>query len=215
MKNPKLGSNRTQSFIELLSNLGPVKLGLEGKKLFYQVPGSNSIVYLTDNNGNITGLTDDAVSTSKIQDDAITDAKIYNKNIVTIKKTIGGVGVADCDFNFATAENQNEQAIDLGAIIPAKARIIDIFSHTNAVFTGAITLVADVGNTSGGAQFISSATIYATDAILAAAAGSAPLVAPNVAASNVFVNATPGANWSLVTAGKATVYITYIDLTNV
>jgi hypothetical protein len=36
------------------------------------------------------------------------------KSVQTVKKTIGGVGVAGCDFNFATAANQNEQAIDLG-----------------------------------------------------------------------------------------------------
>jgi len=137
------------------------------------------------------------------------------KSVQTIKKTIGGVGVAACDFNFATAENQNEQVIDLGAIIPARSRVIDVYLITEDVFTGAVSLVADVGNASGGAQFIASATIYADDAVLAQAVGGAFTVAPAVAASNVFVNATPGANWSAVTAGKVSVYVTFINVANI
>lgn len=133
--------------------------------------------------------------------------------IKTISKTIGGVGVADCDFNFATAANTTEQPIDLGAIIPAKARVIDMFLFTDAVFTGATTLVADVGNATGGAQYIASATIYAADAILPIAAAAAHKIVPNKAATHVWVNAIPGSNWSNVTVGKLTVYITYIDVT--
>jgi len=131
----------------------------------------------------------------------------------TIKKTIGGIGVV-ADFNFVTAANTSEQVIDLGAIIPARARIIDVCLITDATFTGATTLVADVGNASGGAQFIASATIYAANAVLPVAAAGACPVAPNVAATHVYVNATPGANWSNVTAGKVSVYITYIDVTS-
>lgn len=137
------------------------------------------------------------------------------KSVQTIKKTIGGVGVAGCDFNFATAEDQAEQVIDLGAIVPARARVIDVYLITDDVFTGATTLVAEVGNASSGAQFIGSATIYADDAVLAQAVGGAFTVAPAVAASNVFVSATPGANWSAVTAGKVSVYVTFINVTNI
>ena len=73
----------------------------------------------------------------------------------TIKKTIGGVGITGCDFNFATAANMTEQVIDLGEIIPAKANIVDIFTFTDAVFTGATTLVAETGTTSSGDELIS------------------------------------------------------------
>jgi len=55
-------------------------------------------------------------------------------NLKTVKKTIGGVGVAGCDFNFATAANANEQVIDLGAIIPAFARVLDVKTRTKAAF---------------------------------------------------------------------------------
>ena len=134
--------------------------------------------------------------------------------IVTRRIVVGGVVVAGCDFNFVTAANQNEQPIDLGAIIPAKAIPLHVYLFTNNVFTGAITLVADVGLTTGAANFIASATIYAANAVLAPAAASLPLVAPLATAQHVWVNATPGANWSLVTAGKVTVYVTFIDINN-
>jgi hypothetical protein len=133
----------------------------------------------------------------------------------TVKKTVGGVGVAGCDFNFVTAANTTEQPIDLGAIVPAKARVLDIMTFTNSVFTGATTLVATVGNVTGGNQFITSTTIYAASAITAMAVASWPMVVPNAAATHVWINGTPGANWSNVTAGKVTVYVTYIDVTNV
>lgn len=131
----------------------------------------------------------------------------------TVKKTIGGIGIT-ADFNFTTAANTTEQVIDLGAIVPARARVVDIYLVTDATFTGASTLVADVGNSSGGAEFIASATIYAANAVLPIAAGASFAVNPNVAATHVYVNATPGANWSNVTAGKVSVYVTYIDVTN-
>ena len=142
-----------------------------------------------------------------------TAAGIYSTK--TVKKTIGGVGVTGCDFNFATAENTTEQPIDLGAIVPALGRVVDIFLHTESEFTGAVTLVADVGPTTGDGSYISSATIFAADAILAVANDSALLAAPDAAATHVWVNATPGANWNLVTAGKVAVYVTYIDVTSI
>jgi hypothetical protein len=134
--------------------------------------------------------------------------------VKTIKKTIGGIGIT-ADFNFVTAANTNEQVINLGAIIPAKARIADIFTFTDAVFTGATTLVAETGITSSGAELIGSATIYATNAITYTPNAGAFVLAPSASASSIYVSATPGANWSGVTAGKVSVYVTYIDVTNI
>lgn len=132
-------------------------------------------------------------------------------NVKTIKKTIGGIGVSGCDFNFVSAANMNEQVIDFGAIIPANARVLDVRSITNSQFTGAVTLVAEAGNTSSGNQFISSATIYAANAITSMANAGVFSVAPNAAEQHVYVAATPGANWSNITAGKVTYFITYIE----
>ncbi len=137
------------------------------------------------------------------------------KSVQTIKKTIGGVGVAGCDFNFATAANTDEQVIDLGAIVPAKARIVDVFTFTDAQFTGATTLVADTGTSSGGGELITSATIYAANAITASPNAGAFIATPSASALHIYVNATPGANWSGVTAGKVSVYVTFINVTNI
>jgi len=142
------------------------------------------------------------------------DALDTYKSVQTIKKTIGGIGIT-ADFNFVTAENTVEQIIDLGAILPAKSRLVDIFLYTDAVFTGATTLVADVGTSSGGNELIGSATIYATDAIIAAANAGAFIATPSASAQHIYVNATPGANWSGVTAGKVSVYVTYINVANI
>ena len=135
------------------------------------------------------------------------------RRVQTIKLTIGGVGVANCDYNFLGPEDQVEQVITLG-VIPAYARIIDVITVTDAVFTGAVTLVAETGTTSSGNDIITSASIYATGAITAAAVGGSPYNTPSGTSSSVYVAATPGANWNLVTAGKVSVYITYINTLN-
>lgn len=135
-------------------------------------------------------------------------------NVKTVKKTIGGVGVADCDFNFATAANTNEQVIDLGAIVPAKARVLDVKTVTEVAFAGTnlSALVMETGNSSSGAQFIASATIMAANAITAANLTTMN-VAPAAAASKVYCSATPtGANWAAVLAGKVSIYISYIEI---
>jgi len=141
--------------------------------------------------------------------------ELYNTPYKTIKKIVGGVGVTSCDFNFATAADQVEQGIDLGAVVPAFARIVDVLAVTNTTFTGAVSLGIEVGTTTGGNELVSTADLITAGAINQIATGSSPKAAITGTASHVFVNGTPGANWSLVTAGKLTIYISYIDITNV
>lgn len=140
---------------------------------------------------------------------------IANAPYKTVKLTIGGVGVEDVDFNFVTAENQVEQVIDLGAIIPELARIVDVFAITNDEFTGAVSLGIEVGTTTGTNNLIASADLSGIGALTQIATGSLPKVDISSSVSKIFVSGTPGANWSLVTAGKLTIYISYIDVTNV
>lgn len=135
-------------------------------------------------------------------------------NVKTVKITIGAVGVAGCDKNFTAAANTNEQVIDLGAIVPALARVLDVKTRTEVAFAGTSlsALVMETGNSSSGAQFIASATIMAANAITAANLTTMN-VAPAAAASKVYCAATPtGANWSAITAGKVAVYVTYIEV---
>jgi hypothetical protein len=134
-------------------------------------------------------------------------------NIKTKKVTIGGVGVPGCDFNFATAANTTAQHIDLGAIVPPLARVLDVKTHTEVAFAGTSlsALVMTTGNVSAGAQFIASASIMAKDAITAANLSSMN-VAPNKDATKVYCGGTPtGANWAAITAGRVAIYITYIE----
>jgi molybdopterin converting factor small subunit len=137
------------------------------------------------------------------------------KSVRTIKKTIGGVGVVGCDFNFATAGDVDQQVIDLGALIPSLGWVMNVFTRTDAVFTGATTLVAEIGTTSSGNQLMLETSMYATDAIVMSDTTAISLTAPVVAATNVYFAATPGANWSNVTAGKVSVYITLVDVRNI
>ena len=133
-------------------------------------------------------------------------------NLKTIKKTIGAPGVTGCDFNFASAANTTEQVIDLGSVIPALARILDVKTHTEVAFApDPTTLVMETGITSSGNELIASATIKSADAITAMANAAALNVAPIATARKIYCAATPGANWSTITAGKLSVYATYIE----
>lgn len=215
----------------LMSNagVGSVNNYIHNNRLTYVNTGSSSIVEIQDlcnnnilqNNiiGNgyggivpvstVTGT--QLINNYSIFYKAMLNGRDFSINgLATVKKIIGGVGVADCDFNFVTAANTTEQVITLGAIVPAGARIVSVSTYTTAVFTGATTLVAEIGTASSGADFIASASIYAANAITATAAGGVFIAAPFSTATTVYVSATPGANWSSVTAGKVTVYVTYI-----
>jgi hypothetical protein len=72
---------------------------------------------------------------------SLVGAKAFT-NVKTLKLLLGAVGVAGCDFNFATGDNITEQPIDLGAIVPALARVLDIKTHTEVAFAHAATAIA-------------------------------------------------------------------------
>jgi len=132
----------------------------------------------------------------------------------TVKVTIGAVGVSGCDHNFTTAANYTEQVIDFGHVLPARAKVVDITSVTDAAFTACTTLVAEVGASSSGAEYVTSASIKALGAITTMSHALSLAVAPVDAVAHVFVAATPdsGTTWAALTAGKVSYYITYIDL---
>ena len=89
------------------------------------------------------------------------------KTVKTVKKTIGNRTVTGVDFNFVTGVNKTEQIIDLGTIIPAYARILDVIVVTNAAFTNLGALSTDVGTTSGGGELIAAADNTALNAFIA------------------------------------------------
>jgi len=144
------------------------------------------------------------------------DANFAALSIKSIKKTIGAVGVAGCDFNFVTAANTTQQVIDLGAIVPAKSRVRDVVFVTDVAWAGtSITaFTVEAGNSSSGAQFFADTDLIAANAIgqTAVGAGYTP-VAIVIGASHVYIGAAPtGGNWAALLAGKASVYVTYEDV---
>ena len=142
------------------------------------------------------------------------DALDAKKTVRTIKKTIGNVGVT-ADFNFTSANNTTEQCIDLGAILPAKCRLVDIFLFTDAAFTNLGNLTTDVGLTTGTDGLIVAANNTALNAIMAAANAGAFIATPSASAQHVWVNVAPTNNWnSADPVGKMSVYVTFIDVTN-
>lgn len=170
-----------------------------------------------DNGGGVTRQMWDRMATDVDANFAEHTADLAQKVVKTVKFTIGHPASTTADFVFADDANTTEQVVDLGAIIPAKARVIDIFSFTDSAWTfsgGATTLVAETGSSSSGNQYIASATIYAANAITSIAAGAQYIAAPSASAGHVYVAATPGANWSTITAGQTSYYISYIDVTD-
>jgi len=132
--------------------------------------------------------------------------------LVTKRFTIGSVGDTGTDMVFTTAANTTEQVVNTGAVIPPFARIVDVsLINTEAAVVGVTTLVAKIGTASGGDQIAASATIYAANAILGPAATAIP-VASAATATTIYVSATPGGNWSTMTAGQWTLVITYLDV---
>lgn len=138
------------------------------------------------------------------------------KSLRTVRYRVGNVGVASSEFNFASAANANEQSIDLGSILPAKCRLMDVMVYTDAAFTNLGALTTDVGLTTGTDGLIVAANNTALDAIMATANAGAFIATPNAAAQNVWLNVKPTNNWdSANPVGRMSVYVSFIDLTNV
>ncbi len=144
------------------------------------------------------------------------DANFAELTLRTRKFTIGAVGVVGCDFNFATAANTTQQVIDLGAIIPAFCRVRDVVFVTTTAWAGtSITaFTVEAGNSSSGAQFFADADLIAANAIGQTAVGAGFTPTAIVAtASHVYIGAAPtGGNWAALLAGKASVYVTFEDV---
>ncbi len=124
-----------------------------------------------------------------------------------IKLIIGRVGVPGCDFNFAAAADHLVQNLDLGSIIPAKAKVKDIQVICIESVVGVTDFAVNVGNVSGGSQFIGSVSCNVINEVVGS---TATTVINWVAATNIWLGGDPTDNtWNLMTAGKWEVCITY------
>jgi hypothetical protein len=139
-------------------------------------------------------------------------AQTVTPRLVTRQVTIGHPGSTNTRYAFTSAANTDEQVIECSSLIPAFARVQDVvLICTEATTAGITTLVADIGTASGGAELVGSATIFAKDAIIQTDHSTWTKPAISASAQSVFVNATPGANWSGMAAGEWVLLVTYLD----
>jgi len=133
---------------------------------------------------------------------------------VTKKYTIGRVGIAGCDKNFAAAADHVQQNLDMGAIIPAKCKVLDIQVVCVEAVVGVTDVTFAVGNASAGAQFVAALSCNALNEVTGWILGTLtiPVVMNWAAATNIWLGADPTDNtWNLMTAGKWELYVTYRD----
>lgn len=175
--------------------------------------GTTMVVY--NNNTSGYGQLPTIYSVSETATYIAAGGDISANTTLSVKKTFGWSGATGTDFVLPATVNTTAYNMDLGAIIPANARVLDVYVRCTAASTfsgGATTLVAGLGNASAGTQFAGSATIYALNATVAPATGSAPTANINSSASKVWVtDITPIVNWSTQTGGTYEVVVTYID----
>lgn len=135
----------------------------------------------------------------------------------TVKKIIGRVGIAGCDFNFAAAADHVPQNLDLGSIIPAKAKVQQIEVVCTEAVVGVTDFTVVVGNASAGAQFIVALSCNALNEVVGIINPALPqaVIMNWAAATRVWLGADPTDNtWNLMTAGKWAVYVTYQTYAN-
>jgi len=135
--------------------------------------------------------------------------------IKVVKKTVGAVGVTGTDFNFVTDPGYAAASVDLGAIIPARARVLDVSVVCTTTAAAATTFTGTVGNASSGTQFISgTGAIKTSGDTISIAAAAAPIVAVSTSTQHVWLTGTPdsGTTWAAITTGKWTVLVTYLDV---
>ena len=137
---------------------------------------------------------------------------------MTLKYTIGALGVASCDYNATTEAGKTQQNFQLGGadIIPGFGRAIDVVVACTTKWqdtgTGDETLGTEVGSASSGAEYLASANIDDVADINSLAADSLGHIQATVAASSVWIGLTPATyNWEDLDDGITTIYVTFID----
>jgi hypothetical protein len=138
-------------------------------------------------------------------------ADTYTDSILTKSFTIGYPGSTGNDYTFTSAANTTAQNIQIVGALPAFAKLTDWSLVNQAAFTGAVSLGITLGTSSTGTQISTTTDMIALNALQSGAVGGSPYLAGSASAIDVWVGATPGANWSLVTAGKLKLVLTYID----
>lgn len=145
------------------------------------------------------------------------DALDVYKTVRTFKKTIGIPGATGVDAVFVTGAGHAAQNLDLGAIIPAMCRVVAIEVVCTASVVGVTDFNIAVGNASAGEQFIAAASCDDLNEVRGIIDATKPAaVAMSTSATNIFFQGDPSDNnWSDISAGGWTIYITVNDLRNI
>jgi len=141
------------------------------------------------------------------------DASIHSPVVKTVIKTIDVDDDASTDdFQFDDdAENATEQTVDLGELIPAYAEVMSVQLRCFETVTGSTAVSIDLGTSDGGAELLGAANIDSANDIDGTATGAGPKLEAANTAKHVWINATPGANWNTLDAGRWSVMVTYLD----
>ena len=142
------------------------------------------------------------------------------KSVRTIKKTLGWHGAVGTDFVFASAANHTAQNIDLGAIVPAKSRVVDVEIVCTEAYVnsaGASDITFRAGNASAGEQFIASASCDDLNEVVGIvdSTKTAAVIMNWASATNIWIGGDPDQNWDTSTAGKWSIYVTINEFTNI
>lgn len=130
-------------------------------------------------------------------------------NVETLVYTIGVPGKAGVDYNFSSLANMNKQTIQLGLtdIIPQNSPISIIVSKCTETVNGGTQAISDVGDSSGGNEWMSSIDLSAADDIESVSTQ----VKAKSAVSSIYFSITPDANWDTLSDGTWKVWITIFN----
>lgn len=120
------------------------------------------------------------------------------------------------DYQFDDdAANATEQALTITNIVPAYCEVLSVQLRCFETVTGSTAMSIDVGTTPGGDQVLLAANTDAANDINTTSAAGGPVVAATNVLRSLYVNATPGANWNTLDAGRWVLMVTYIDYASV
>lgn len=151
------------------------------------------------------------LSCDEISDDASPNIT-YQVKTVTI--TIGETGGSSEDFQWGAGAGHAPQNVNLGAIVPAFARIFDatVICTETAAGGAQSDFPTTLGNQSGGTEFFGAVDLVTANLVASGAAAGSPYIAVSASAQSVWIGADPTDGvWNNMTAGIWSVMITYVD----
>jgi len=166
--------------------------------------------YYSNTNGNMNDAGATYVSTAIREDQDDLTAYLVTQTVGWTLDVDDDASTDDYQFD-DDAANTTEQAIKLTNVLPAYAELVSCQLRCFETVTDSNTMSIDVGTSSGGDEILAAANTDSANDINTTGAGDGPELVATNAARSIYVNATPGANWSTLDAGRWILMITYID----